>query len=55
MSNNVLHSINEKFIRFTKKYAFLGENRFSDILKFLRICWSDLVDSISFLEAVDMD
>ena len=34
---------------------FWVKNRFSEILKFLRICWSDLVDSICFLEAVDMD
>ena len=45
----------KKGIRFTQKYAFLGKNRFSEILKFLRICWSDLIDSIGFLEAVDMD
>ena len=55
MSHNVVHSINENNIRFTQKYAFLGKNRFSEIPKFLRICWSDLVDSIGFLEAVDMD
>ena len=34
---------------------FLVKNRFSEILKFLRICWSDLVDSIGCLEAVDID
>ena len=33
----------------------LPYNYFSEILKFLRICWSDLVDSIGFLEAVDID
>ena len=31
------------------------KNRLSEILKFLRICWSDFIDSIGFLEAVDMD
>ena len=56
MSPNVELSINEKNIRFTEKYAFWGKKkRFSEILKFLRICWSDLIDSIGFLEAVDMD
>ena len=30
------------------------KNRFSEIsLKFIRICWSDIIDSIGFLEAVD--
>ena len=53
--NKVVHSINENDIRFTQKYAFLGKNRFLEILKILRICWSDLVDSIGFLEALDMD
>ena len=38
-----------------KDMHFLVKIRFSEILKFLRICWSDLVDSIGFLEAVDMD
>ena len=38
-----------------KNMHFWVKNRFSEILKFLRICWSDLVDSIGFLEAVDMD
>ena len=35
-----------------KKMHFWVKNRFSEIL---RICWSDLIDSIGFLEAVDMD
>ena len=30
-------------------------NRFSEILKFLRIYRSDIIDSIGFLVAVDMD
>ena len=34
---------------------FLVKNQFSEILKFLRIVWSDLVGVIGFLEAVDMD
>ena len=38
-----------------KNMHFGVKNRFSEILKFLRICWSDLIDSIGFLEAVDMD
>ena len=45
----------KKNIRFTQKYAFWVKNRFSEILKFLGLCWSDLVDSIGFLEGVDMD
>ena len=38
-----------------KNMYFWVKNRFSEIHKFLRISWSDLVDSIGFLEAVDMD
>ena len=38
-----------------KNMHFWVKNRFSEILKFPRICSSDLVDSIGFLEAVDMD
>ena len=38
-----------------KNMYFGVKNRFLEILKFLRICWSDLIDSIGFLEAVDMD
>ena len=38
-----------------KNMHFGVKNRFSEILKFLRICWSDLIDSIGFLEAVDID
>ena len=38
-----------------KNVHFWVKNRFSEILKFLRICWSDLIDSIGFLDAVDMD
>ena len=38
-----------------KSMHFWVKNRFSEILKFLRICWSDLIDSIGFLEAVAMD
>ena len=38
-----------------KNMHFGVKNCFSDILKFLRICWSDLIDSIGFLEALDMD
>ena len=38
-----------------KNMHFLVKNRFSETLKFLRICWPDLGDSIGFLEAVDMD
>ena len=55
MSHNVVHSINEKNVRFTQNMHFWVKNRFAEILKFLRICWSDLIDSIGFLEAVDMD
>ena len=50
-----MHSINEKISDLLKNMHFGVKNRFSEILKFLRICWSDLVDSIGFLEAVDMD
>ena len=38
-----------------KNIHFWVKNLFSESLKFLQICWSDLVDSIGFLEAVDMD
>ena len=38
-----------------KNMDFGVKNWFSEILKFLRICWSDLIDSIGFLEAVYMD
>ena len=38
-----------------KNMHFWVKNRFSEILKFLRICWSDIIDSIGFLEALDMD
>ena len=38
-----------------KNMHFGVKNRFSEILKFLRICWPDLIDSIGFLEAVDID
>ena len=38
-----------------KNMHFWVKNRFSEILKFLRICSSDLVDSIGVLEAVYMD
>ena len=38
-----------------KNMHFWVKNRVSEILKFLRICWSDLVVSIGVLEAVDMD
>ena len=38
-----------------KNMHFWVKNRFLEILNFLRICWSDLVDSIGFLEAVYMD
>ena len=38
-----------------KKMHFGVKNRFSEIFKFLRICWSDLIDSIGLLEADDMD
>ena len=38
-----------------KNLHFGVKNRFSKIIKFLRICWSDLIDSIGFLEAFDMD
>ena len=31
------------------------KNQFSEILKFLRIFWSDLVGAIGFLEALGMD
>ena len=55
MSHNVVHSINEKISYLLKYMHFWVKNRFSEILKFLRICWSDIIDSIGFLEAVDMD
>ena len=35
-----------------KNMHFWVKNRFSEILKFLRSCWSDLVEAIGFLEAV---
>ena len=38
-----------------KNMHFWIKNRFSEILKFLRICWSDIIDSIGFLEADDKD
>ena len=38
-----------------KNMHFGVKKGFSEILKFLRICWSDLIDSIGFLEAVDID
>ena len=38
-----------------KNMHFLVKNWFSGILKFLRICWSDIIDSIGFLVVVDMD
>ena len=51
-----MHSINEKKISdLLKNMHFWVKNRFSEILKFLRNFWSDLVASIGFLEAVDMD
>ena len=50
-----MHLINEKISDLLKHMHFWIKNRFSEILKFLRICWSDLIDSIGFLEAVDMD
>ena len=50
----MLHSIKKKS-DLPKNIHFGVKNRFSRILKFLRICWSDLVDSIGFLKAVDMD
>ena len=55
MSHNVVHSINEKISDLLKNMHFWVKNRFSEILKFFRICWSDIIDSIGFLEAVDMD
>ena len=55
MSNKVVHSINEKEIRFLKNMHFGVKNHFSGVLKFLKICWSDVVGDIVFLEAVDMD
>ena len=55
MSHNVVHSINEQISDLLKNMHFGVKNRFSGFFKFLRICWSDLVDSIGFLEAVDMD
>ena len=48
------HSM-KKISDLLKNMHFLVKNRYSEILKFLRIYWSDLVDSIGFLEAVDMD
>ena len=50
-----MHSINERRIRFSQKYAFWGKTYFLGFLKFLQICRSDLVGAIGFLEAVDMD
>ena len=38
-----------------KNMHFWVKNRFSEILKFLRICWLDIIDSIGFLKADDMD
>ena len=55
MSHKGVHSINEKKIRFTPKYAFWYKNHFSEILKFIHICWSDIVGAFGFLGAVDMD
>ena len=55
-SHKVVHSINERKLRFSEKYAFWGKtNQFSGILNFLRIFWSDLVGAIGFSEAVDMN
>ena len=54
MSHKVMHSINEKISDLLKNMQFWVKNRFSEILKFLRICWSDLVDPIGLLEAVDI-
>ena len=48
------HSM-KKISDIIKNMHFWVKNRFSEILKFLRICWSDLVDSIGFFEAVDMN
>ena len=45
----------KKISELLKNMHFGVKNRFLEILQFLRICWSDLVDSIGFLEAVDMD
>ena len=45
----------KKIFDLLKNMHFWVKNRFSEILKFLRICWSDLIDSIGFLEAVDID
>ena len=44
----------EKF-DFLKNMHFVGKNYFSEILKFFKICWSDLVGAIGFMEAVEMD
>ena len=41
------------------KNAFWGKNHFffffSEILKFLQICWFDLVGGVGFFEAVEID
>ena len=45
----------EKISDLLKNMHFGVKNRFLEILKFLRICWSDLIDYIGLLEVVDMD
>ena len=55
MSNKIVHSMTEKNTDFLNNMHFGVKNRFSGILKYLRIFWSDLVGTIGFLEDVDMD
>ena len=45
----------KKISDLVRNMHFWVKNRFSEILKYLRICWSDIIDSFGFLEAVDMD
>ena len=40
---------------YLKNMHFGVKNQFSEILKFLRIFWSDLVGAIGFLDALGMD
>ena len=52
MSHTVVRSINEKGSNFLKNLHFGVKNQFSEILKFLRIFWSDLVGAIGFWKLV---
>ena len=56
MSHNVVHSINEKNIRFTQKYVFLGKKKgFQKFSNFSVSVGRILLTPLAFWEAVDMD